>query len=417
LGKVKIVVIGGGYAGLAAAITLADAGIKAVLFEGARHLGGRARSVSIAGQNLDNGQHILLGAYHETLRLIERVAPGSSRALLLRRPLCVYRPGAFRLAAPRLPAPWHLVFGLLAARGLTFAERARALHFALKLRLSRFRAPATQTVSQLLAGQPTRVIAELWEPLCLAALNTPLQLASAQVFLNVLGAAFAKDRADSDFLLPRVDLGKLFAEPARRYLESRDLRIALGQRVRSLRRTSAGWSMATDLEQMQCQAVVLAIGPQHLATLGESCAPLAEIARQNQTTGYQAIQTIYLQLRDSARLAEPMLALDGAPGQWLIDRGQLGANPGLMAMVVSTAPRVPNASSLAMAQAAEAQLLRLFPHLGPVRWAPWSSGVPRFPALQAAERRLWNPRRGSFWLAIIAMRPFPAPLRQPCAAA
>ena len=113
--KSRVAVIGGGWAGCAAALTLAEAGVPVTLFEAGRILGGRARSVDIEGQPLDNGQHILLGAYEQTLQLIDRLRPAASPDGLWRLPLALNQPPDFSLACPRLPAPLHLLAGLFQA--------------------------------------------------------------------------------------------------------------------------------------------------------------------------------------------------------------------------------------------------------------------------------------------------------------
>ncbi len=366
--KSEVAVIGAGFAGLAAAITLADAGRRVVLYEAARRPGGRARSVEFAGMRVDNGQHILLGAYRHTLQLMERVAPGSPSGALLRQRLRVIRPGAFSLAAPHLPAPLHLAAALLGARGLSLGDRFAALAFALKLKAQGFRADTRQSVRELLSAQPATVVKELWEPLCLASLNTPLPLASAQVFLNVLKAAFDEKRADSDFLLPTVDLGRLFPEPALEWLKQHGADIHLGLPVRRIDSQNGAWALTTDVKACVFDRVVLAVAPQNLRAFGTSNADLAALARQVDQTGYQPIHTLYLQFAAKAKLPEPILALDGAPGQWLLDRGQLCGNAGLMAMVISGELSPCFAEPGALGAAAQEQIRQIFPELGAPQW-------------------------------------------------
>src|SRR5487761_2183219 len=131
-------IIGGGYAGMAAAVELAAQGIPVTVFESARQLGGRARGVLHNDTQLDNGQHLLLGCYRETQRLIEQVG-GNIEQDFLRLPLQLDLHGHFSLHAPRLPAPLHLLIALLRAQGLTWAERYSAARFMLTLRKSNFR--------------------------------------------------------------------------------------------------------------------------------------------------------------------------------------------------------------------------------------------------------------------------------------
>ncbi|MCL5060575.1 MAG: NAD(P)-binding protein [Candidatus Thermoplasmatota archaeon] len=128
--KPKVAVVGGGWAGCAAALTVAEAGVAVTLYEASRTLGGRARAVELEGEALDNGQHILLGAYEETLGLIDRVHPGAAQNGLWRLPLTIEQPPDFRLACPRLPAPLHLAVGLLGARGLGWGEKLAAARWA-----------------------------------------------------------------------------------------------------------------------------------------------------------------------------------------------------------------------------------------------------------------------------------------------
>src|SRR3954469_5860586 len=180
-----VAIVGGGYAGMAAAATLATRGIKTTVFEAARQLGGRARRLDYRDVALDNGLHILIGAYTETLRLIELVNPAHAGALL-RLPLEWNVEGEFHLRAARLPAPLHLLVGLVSAQGLSIAEKLSAARFLAALRARRSLLERDISVETLLGqhAQSEKLRRVLWRPLCVAALNTPPVMASAQVFLN-----------------------------------------------------------------------------------------------------------------------------------------------------------------------------------------------------------------------------------------
>ena len=123
-----VAIIGAGYAGMAAAAELAARGVRVSVFEASRTLGGRARRVEAHGHPLDNGQHILVGAYAELLRLM-RLVGADPQALLERLPLSLLYPGRMALRAPRLPAPLHLAAALFAAKGLSFGARLAAVGF------------------------------------------------------------------------------------------------------------------------------------------------------------------------------------------------------------------------------------------------------------------------------------------------
>ncbi|MDP1605326.1 MAG: FAD-dependent oxidoreductase, partial [Rhodocyclaceae bacterium] len=196
----RVAIIGAGYAGLAAAVELADADIKVDVFEASRTLGGRARTVELDGLSVDNGAHILVGAYRETLRLMQKVGAGGTA--LRREPLHLEFPGKVKISAPPhcipAPAPLHLAWALLTAQGLSFADKLAAIRFMRTQQARNFRLAADITAAELFSDQPERVRRYLWEPLCLAALNTPVAIASAQVFLNVLRDSLAADRAASD---------------------------------------------------------------------------------------------------------------------------------------------------------------------------------------------------------------------------
>ena len=179
-------VVGAGYAGMAAAVTLAERGIPVTVFEAGPVPGGRARRVSAQGHELDNGQHILIGAYTELSRLMRTV--GVSPAALLRVPLQIRYPGRFRLRAGALGGPLALFAGVLLASGAPLRERISGLAFVARLRSAGFRLAEDTSVEALLErhGQTGALAHYLWRPLCVSALNTPPAAASAQRFLAVV---------------------------------------------------------------------------------------------------------------------------------------------------------------------------------------------------------------------------------------
>ncbi|NOX75367.1 MAG: NAD(P)-binding protein [Gammaproteobacteria bacterium] len=190
-----VIVVGGGWAGIAAAVELARHNIPLILLESAKQLGGRARCVSIQGMHIDNGQHMLLSAYESTLSLLRTVGISEDIAFE-RRPLSLQwlRTGEtpVTLNTPALPAPWHLAWGLLRAKGLSLRDRLAALRMSQALQNSDFSLPQDCSVSTLLKRhrQPEAVIRAIWEPLCLGALNTHIHEASAELFLRTLGDSF-----------------------------------------------------------------------------------------------------------------------------------------------------------------------------------------------------------------------------------
>ncbi len=328
----RVAVIGGGWAGLAAAVELSAAGAEVTLFEAARQLGGRARSVDVHGHRLDNGQHILIGAYRETLRLIRTV--GADPAQCLKRlPLELSFPGAgFGMKLPRLPAPFHLALGLLNARGSRLGEKVAAVRFMRWLQAADYRLAADCTVAELLDRhrQRGKLRRYLWEPLCLAALNTAPENASAQIFANVLRDSLGGERADTDLLLPAVDLDRVFPDAAADFIRRRGGRIRLSTRVEQI---ASPFALAGET----FAHLVVAVAPQHAAALLAGTAPAS--AEMLAGYRYEPIGTVYAGYPPDVRLPCPMLGLDGGTdsrlGQWVFDRGTLGGAHGVMGFVLS----------------------------------------------------------------------------------
>ena len=331
-----VAVIGGGWAGLAAAVTLAAQGIPVTLFESAAQLGGRARRVEINGLALDNGQHILIGAYHETLRLLATVGV-DVRAACYAPPLTLQVAPAFYLSAAPLPAPWHLGIGLLKSRGIPLGDKLSAIRFLAALKRGGFRIAPDFSVSALLAQhrQSPALKDFLWHPLCLAALNTPPHLASAQVFVNVLRDAFFGTRDDSRLLLPRVDLGQLLPDPAARFIAAHGGEIRLNQRIQRVALAAGGFALHGDHGTEHLAQVICAVSPFRVADLLGQLPSLQPVLEQIGALQYQPIYTVYLQYAASMRLPFPMLGLSNTLSQWVFDRGTLSNQPGLMAVVIS----------------------------------------------------------------------------------
>lgn len=331
----RIAVIGGGWAGMAAAVELAERGLPVTVFEAARQLGGRARGVAVDGRVLDNGPHLLLGAYRESLRLLEKVHGGPPP--LLRRPLHLELPGAFRLRLPPLPAPLHLAAGLTFARGLTWKERLAAARFMESLKRAAFRLERDASVDTLLRahGQEGALSRFLWEPLCLAALNTPPAIASAQVFANVLRDSLGGKGDACDMLLPRADSTALFPAPAADYVKRRGGDVRLGAPVRTISKREGGYELATDEGRARFGHVVCAVPPQRLAALLAGFPELAGTVGKAAAFRYQPIYNVYLQYPPATRLPQPLLGMAGGLGQWVFDRGWTHGQDGLLAVTLS----------------------------------------------------------------------------------
>lgn len=342
----KVAVIGAGWAGCAAAVEAIRRGHQVTLFEASRTAGGRARRVEVmhCGERLllDNGQHILIGAYPETLRLMSDLGIDVETALL-RLPLTLRFPDGDGLTFARLPVPLNALAAIVRARGWSWRDRLSLIRLSTGWQMAKFQCAAELSVAQLCRGTTLRIMQQLIEPLCVSALNTPAARASGRVFLRVMHDALFSDRGGSDLLLPRSDLSALLPEPASQWLQRMGGSIRLGARVQSLQVFDQRWGLQTEstdaaTQQEYFDSVVLACAPADAARLVQGCGlPCNEWLERARALQFEAIATIYLSA-PGARLGHPMLSLrsgERAPAQFVFDRGQLGGPPGLLAFVVS----------------------------------------------------------------------------------
>lgn len=363
----RVAVVGGGWSGIAAALTLADAGCKVTLFEAAPQLGGRARRVELElGDRrypLDNGQHLLIGAYRDTLALMRRVGV-DPQAAFLRLPFTLRYPDGFALQAARLPAPLHLAGALLCARGLRWSERLAMARAVDRWRRSGWAPAHDHAAIELMDGVPAVVIARIWQPLCVAALNVRLEQASAAVFLTVLRDSLGADRAASDLLLPCADLSALLPDAAERALAAGAVELRLRCAIEQLMRRPRGWSLCNREQAFEFEAVVLALPPWRAAPLLESAgdAALASVIDCLRQIRPAPIATVYLRYGTPVQLPAVATALPENPardefGQWVFDRGALDARcAGVLSVVVSAAGAHETLDHAALARAVATQL-------------------------------------------------------------
>ena len=368
---------------MAAAVAATQAGHHATVFEASHALGGRARVISGSHTatlpdgtpvSLDNGQHILIGAYSETLKLMQTVGVNLENALL-RMPLTLQFPDKTGLKLPDWPAPWVVgldaAWGIATAKGWSWGDKLALLRAASGWQRAGFNCSQHLSVLQLCQKSnpaiTTRVMAELFEPLCLSALNTPAAEASAQVFLRVLQDAMFSPSVQIDsktsfgsanLLIPKRDLSNLFPHPAAAWLVKHGGKVMLGERVETIDYSNAGWQVNATTIKQSFDAVILAGSPSNmaLAVINIAYSATNNIAKELEhllrrevqdwqssvnALRYEAIATVYAYSK-GAKLSQAMLALRSDsgedaknPAQFVFDRGQLGGETGLLAFVVS----------------------------------------------------------------------------------
>lgn len=329
----QVAVVGGGWAGLAAAVEATRRGHRVTLFEMAPQLGGRARAVNFGDVVLDNGQHILIGAYAQTLSLMRFVGVDLDRALL-RTPLRVTYPDGNGLQLQTGSPLVAFATAVMRYPGWGWREKQALLMASTRWALQRFRCDASLSVWQLTSRLPAKVRDELLDPLCVAALNTPAPQASAAVFLRVLKDALFSGPGSADLLLPRQRLSELWPAPAAGWLRASGATLCLSTRVEQLAAVDGRWQ----LDGHTFDAVVLACTANEAARLTAMVAPIW--SAQASELRYEPIVTVYAQQPSPQRLPQPMMALRSDadhPAQFAFDLGSLGGPDGVVALVVSGA--------------------------------------------------------------------------------
>ncbi|MCX4741924.1 hydroxysqualene dehydroxylase HpnE [Streptomyces antibioticus] len=322
------VVVGGGLAGVTAALALADAGVRVTLLEGRPRLGGLAFSFQRGELTVDNGQHVYLRcctAYRWFLDRIEGSALAPLQPRLDVPVVDVDRPEGRRLGRLRrdpLPVPLHLGRGLAAYPHLSLAERARVGRAALALKALDLTDPALDTQdfgSWLTAhGQSARAVEALWDLVGVATLNAVAGDSSLALAAMVFKTGLLSDPGAADIGWAHVPLGELHDRLARKALDSAGVRTETRTRVTSLSRTDNGcWNVQVPGETLTADAVVLAV-PQRetydLLPAGALDAPerLLDIG----TAPILNVHVVY----DRPVLRAPFLAALGTPVQWVFDR-------------------------------------------------------------------------------------------------
>ncbi|MSQ56649.1 MAG: FAD-binding protein [Limnohabitans sp.] len=322
----KLRIIGGGWAGLSAAISAVQRGWQVRIQEAAPSLGGRARRIQHTGLHLDNGQHILIGAYTKTLQLLKLIGV-KEQQVLMRLPLHIITPQGFQFKALNWPSPLHVLTAIATAKQWSIQDKFSLFKTCVDWQIKQFKCDPSLTVQQICKTLSPSVYQSMIEPLCIAALNTPASQASASVFLRVLQDAFLSGTHGSDFLLPRVDLSELFVIPAQKWLIQHGAVIECHQPVESIKSS-----------QHNDEINILACPPWEAARLTQHMHPHWSLTTSQ--LQFEAIATVYTHSK-SFSLSHPFLALPihhPTQAQFVFDQGRISQHPnkkGLWSWVVS----------------------------------------------------------------------------------
>jgi squalene-associated FAD-dependent desaturase len=262
-----IVIIGGGFAGLAAGVEMSERGHKVVVLERRGHLGGRAYSFTDqqTGDVVDNGQHLFMGCYHHTIAFLKKIGC-LDRLAFQDRPRVDFldrEQGYTSFECPRLPAPLHAVAGLLRMRGLTVGDKLRVVKVGRAIQKNGKAGDAQLTVKEWLAGlgQSERIRERFWYPMAIATLNEDPQVASARMLKVVLKEAFGGGRQATSIGISRVGLSELYTEGATAFIESRGGEVRTSATVERLV-IEEGRVVAVEMksgERIEARAVISAV--------------------------------------------------------------------------------------------------------------------------------------------------------------
>jgi squalene-associated FAD-dependent desaturase len=355
------VVIGAGFAGLSAAVALAQRGVRVTVLEGKPALGGRAYSFTDpdTGDFVDNGQHVLMGCYGETLDFLKQI--GAYDQLVFHEDLEIEMlagPGQrATLKTARLPGPLHMTAALLGYRHLSIAERMSVMRGGLRLlAMRRFGGGELSriTVAQLMdrLGQSEHARKCFWYPLSIATLNDEPEVSSAQLLAEVLKRAFFSRRRDSAFVYSRVGLSELYCAGAKQLIERAGgsvvshsivemLDLGAGGRVASVR--------LRDGRRIEASDFISAVpAPQLLRLLPENAVADPFFSRFTDLSSSPII-CVHVWL-DREVTDSPFIGFIGSTTQWLFNKRQIfaqrgEAHPGYLSFVISGARKLVDRSN------------------------------------------------------------------------
>jgi squalene-associated FAD-dependent desaturase len=366
----RVIVVGGGLAGISAALTLTDAGAAVTLLESKARLGGATWSFQRRGLSFDNGQHVFLRCCTSYLALLERLGASSSVHLQDRLDLPVVAPGGVRarLRRNRLPAPLHLAGSLLRYRHVPLIDRLQLGRALFPLRRADLDEAALDdtTFAEFLRrhGQSDAAIERLWDLICIPTVNLPAAEASLALATTVFQIGLLTDAAASDIGWSRIPLSELHGDRAEATLRQLGADVRTSTPVERLEPIGGGIAVITATERIDADAVVVAVPHDAAAKL---LAGVVDGAARWTELGSSPIVNIHL-VYDRPVIDEQVVAVVDSPLQFVFDRtGTSGlrershGGEQCLAVSLSAATKWIAARADTLVTMADAELSRLFP--------------------------------------------------------
>ncbi|HYF02492.1 MAG TPA: hydroxysqualene dehydroxylase HpnE [Patescibacteria group bacterium] len=325
----KIAIIGAGVTGISAAMHLAQRGAEVHIFEATQHIGGRARSFRerTTGETIDNGQHVLMGCYHEFLKVLALL---KTDHLLARQPALkvLFLDANGRrdmLDTSRLPGKAGIAAGILLLKNVSLASRLKAFSFAAKLQLGLLKSEEVSCYDFLKKhGQTDEMITRFWEPIIIATLNADPRQAASVLLTEVLKRAFFGGREASQLIIPKVGLSELLA-PFKSWLQANGGKVHMSEPIHQIlfkNECAVGLKLSNG-EEFACDAVISAIPPRALLRiLPPEIAAHESFKTISATLGeyeFSPIVSLYLWL-DREIMGEDFAAMLGTTTQWVFNR-------------------------------------------------------------------------------------------------
>ncbi|MCP5467643.1 MAG: FAD-dependent oxidoreductase [Deltaproteobacteria bacterium] len=370
----EVSIIGGGFAGLAAAQRLLHAGVKFRIFEKRPFFGGRAYSFqeSKTGETVDNGQHLMMGAYHETLQFFKELGTDSllHQQDNLEITFAQSNDNFFSMSCPKLPAPLHLAWGLYKFKGLSWQDKVamnRLVKFCKKTKDNDI-SLHKQSVEDLFkkTQQTPQSIRVFWEPVGLATLNEPMEQASAALFVEVIKRALLSKRKDSQIITPQVGFNELYCDPLKEKLLQADVPLHFQTQVEEIKKSGSSWLIRThEGEEYLSEKIIFAIPPPALKKiLKNSETKLKD--KLNYMDQIQAAPIVSINLwYENFNPPQSFVGFINSPIHWLFNKSKIYPNKkaNYISLVISGAYSLAVMEKNTLVQLAEQELKRFYPEI------------------------------------------------------